>query len=186
MHTNVAAPERDGGELFAEPLLSDDDASGAGSTTSVNIHLPNMLSAEAQAALARPPEAEGGDGRKRRWARRSATPALCAPCCAGRQRRANAALLLGAYVVLFTRYTIATFLSSFFATVPPGGGFSGTVDGLIFAAYPLGMALTSVFAPQVIMRIGTRTAVYVGLTGARPGPRPQPQPRRAHRHVGWP
>ena len=66
-----------------------------------------------------------------------------AMCCGTRDRRAKAGLLIGSYVVLFTRYCIATFLSSFFATVPPGGDFSGTMDGLIFAAYPLGMAVTS-------------------------------------------
>jgi len=78
-------------------------------------------------------------------------------------RRWRKVLLLGSYIILFLRYTIATFLSSFFSTVPPGNGFSGTMDGLIFAAYPMGMAITSVFAPIAIMWMGTRVAVYVGL-----------------------
>ena len=72
-------------------------------------------------------------------------------CCRTREQREKAGLLLGSYVILFTRYCIATFLSSFFGTVSPGGDFTGTVDGLIFAAYPLGMAVTSVFAPEAIM-----------------------------------
>ena len=60
-----------------------------------------------------------------------------------RERRARLRLLIGSYIILFLRYTIATFLSSFFTSYPPGVDFSGTMDGLIFAAYPLGMALTS-------------------------------------------
>ena len=78
-------------------------------------------------------------------------------------KRANRALLLGAYGVLFLRYNIATFLSAFFSSDGPGASFTGDIVGLIFAAYPLGMTVTSVFAPQVIRRIGTRTAVYLGL-----------------------
>ena len=80
-----------------------------------------------------------------------------------RDQREKAGLLMGSYVVLFTRYCIATFLSSFFATVSPGGDFTGTIDGLIFAAYPLGMACTSIFATEAIRRMGTRVSVYVGL-----------------------
>ena len=63
-------------------------------------------------------------------------------------KQQNRRLLFGAYCVLFLRYTVATFLSAFFGTVPPGSGMTGTMDGFIFAAYPLGMALTSLFAPQ--------------------------------------
>jgi len=70
---------------------------------------------------------------------------------------------MGSYIILFLRYTIATFLSSFFTSVAPGSDFSGSWNGLIFAAYPLGMAITSVFAPLVIMRIGTCVSVFVGL-----------------------
>ena len=82
---------------------------------------------------------------------------------AKRAKRAKRALLGCTYVVLFLRYSIATFLSSFFPTVPPGNSFSGTMVGLIFAAYPLGMALTSSVAPLAIMRLGTRVSVYFGL-----------------------
>lgn len=81
----------------------------------------------------------------------------------GRERRARLLLLIGSYIILFMRYTIATFLSSFFPLKPPGVYMSETFNGLIFAAYPLGMALTSVFAPYAIMRIGTRVSVIVGL-----------------------
>eukprot|EP00900_Chrysochromulina_parva_P002845 jgi/Chrpa1/12561/Chrysochromulina_OHIO_Genome00018198-RA len=80
-----------------------------------------------------------------------------------KERRARLRLLMGSYIILFLRYTIATFLSSFFTSVAPGSDFSGTMNGLIFAAYPLGMAITSVFAPLVIMRIGTCVSVFVGL-----------------------
>ena len=80
-----------------------------------------------------------------------------------KERRARLRLLLGSYIILFLRYTIATFLSSFFTSVAPGSDFSGSWNGLIFAAYPLGMAITSVFAPLVIMRIGTCVSVFVGL-----------------------
>jgi MFS family permease len=80
-----------------------------------------------------------------------------------KERRARLRLLMGSYIILFLRYTIATFLSSFFTSVAPGSDFSGSWNGLIFAAYPLGMAITSVFAPLVIMRIGTCVSVFVGL-----------------------
>jgi len=86
-----------------------------------------------------------------------------APLEATRRRQGRTKLLLSAYAVLFTRYTIATFLSSFFTPLATQMGISGTFNGAIFAAYPLGMAITSVFAPQLIERMGTRRAVFVGL-----------------------
>ena len=79
------------------------------------------------------------------------------------QRRKDRFLLLGAYAVLFLRYTIATFLSSFFPQLAEEMGISDGVNGLIFAAYPLGMSITSLFATQAIECIGTRTATLVGL-----------------------
>ena len=42
-------------------------------------------------------------------------------------------------------------------------GIDGAFIGLIFAAYPCGMALTSLVVPAIISRLGTRTAVAVGL-----------------------
>lgn len=86
-----------------------------------------------------------------------------APLEATRRRQGRTKLLLSAYAVLFTRYCIATFLSSFFTPLATQMGISGTFNGAIFAAYPLGMAITSVFAPQLIERMGTRSAVFLGL-----------------------
>ena len=83
-----------------------------------------------------------------------------APLEGTRRRQGRAKLLLSAYAVLFTRYCIATFLSSFFTPLATQMGISGTFNGAIFAAYPLGMAITSVFAPQLIERMGTRSAVF--------------------------
>ena len=37
-----------------------------------------------------------------------------------KERRARLRLLMGSYIILFLRYTIATFLSSFFTSVAPG------------------------------------------------------------------
>ena len=78
-----------------------------------------------------------------------------APLESTRRRQGRTRLLFSAYVVLFTRYCIATFLSSFFTPVATTMGISGTFNGLIFAAYPLGMGLTSVVAPQLIEKMGT-------------------------------
>lgn len=78
-------------------------------------------------------------------------------------RRRRARLLGGSYLVLFARYCIATFLSSFFPQCATRLAISDTFNGLIFAAYPLGMALTSIFAPQAIQRLGTRAAAMAGL-----------------------
>ena len=47
------------------------------------------------------------------------------------------------------RYAIATFMSAFFPQAATGMGFSGTLNGIIFAAYPCGMALASFFTSQV-------------------------------------
>ena len=76
------------------------------------------------------------------------------------EQRDRRHILFAAYGVLFTRYNIATFLSAFFGSsaalcTDEGECISGTWQGLIFAAYPLGMALTSLFASQLVSRIGT-------------------------------
>ena len=68
------------------------------------------------------------------------------------ENRDRRRILLGTYAVLFTRYCIATFLSAFFGSDTTAWGMKGTWNGLIFAGYPLGMALTSLFAPQVCLR----------------------------------
>lgn len=72
-------------------------------------------------------------------------------------------LLIGAYSVLFVRYCIATFLSSFFTKYATNQGISLSFNGFIFAAYPFGMSLTSIVAPQVIRFCGTRVAVAIGI-----------------------
>ena len=72
-------------------------------------------------------------------------------------------LLMIIYAILFTRYVIATFLSAFFPQVTTQQGISGTWEGVIFAAYPVGMALTSIAAPTLILRWGTRTSIMIGL-----------------------
>ena len=72
-------------------------------------------------------------------------------------------LLIIAFVVLASRYAIATFLSAFFTPLAAEWQISPTFNGAIFAAYPLGMAITSLMAPQVIVLIGTRTAITGGL-----------------------
>lgn len=72
-------------------------------------------------------------------------------------------LLVGCHAVLLTRYVMATFLSAFFTPVATAWGISGSFNGLIFAAYPAGMALTSVVAPQIIKRLGIRWAITSGL-----------------------
>jgi MFS family permease len=72
-------------------------------------------------------------------------------------------LLVGCHSVLFTRYVMATFLSAFFTPVATAWGIPGSFNGLIFAAYPAGMVLTSVVAPQIIRHLGVRWAITWGL-----------------------
>ena len=81
---------------------------------------------------------------------RGELPAVVAP-----EQRDRRQILFAAYGVLFVRYNIATFLSAFFGSsatlcTDDGECISGTWQGLIFAAYPLGMALTSLFASQLV------------------------------------
>ena len=73
-------------------------------------------------------------------------------------------LLVVAFVVLASRYAIATFLSAFFSPLATQWQITPTMNGAIFAAYPLGMALTSLVAPRIIAVLGTRTAVSGGLS----------------------
>ena len=121
-------------------------------------------------ASAAPPVGDG-PRRRRGFSRligRDELPAVAAPESHDRRR-----ILFAAYGVLFVRYNIATFLSAFFgssATLCAAGGdcISGTWQGLIFAAYPLGMALTSLFASQLVSRLGTRRAITFGLVADPP------------------
>ena len=53
----------------------------------------------------------------------------------------NAAFILAmAYTVFFSRYTVATALSSFFPQKASEIGISSTMNGIIFASYPAGKA----------------------------------------------
>ena len=81
----------------------------------------------------------------------------------GAGRRSRYPLLAASFLVLFSRYCIATFLSAFFTPLADGWGISAAFNGLIFAAYPLGMALTSLVAPRIIRTVGTRHSVAFGL-----------------------
>lgn len=72
-------------------------------------------------------------------------------------------VLFLAFAILFVRYVVATFLSAFFPQVCKAQGISGTSVGIIFAAYPLGMAITSIISPLYILRYGARSSVALGL-----------------------
>lgn len=93
----------------------------------------------------------------------SALNADSKPVAVAATRSPRLRLLLSAYVVLFIRYVIATILSGYFTPVAQDNGINGNLNGLIFAAYPLGMALTSVVAAQVVQRVGTKNGVSIGL-----------------------
>lgn len=76
----------------------------------------------------------------------------------------NALLILTmAYSVFFSRYTVATALSSFFPQKAAEIGISSTMNGIIFASYPAGIAITSMLSPPFILRTGTRTVVAASL-----------------------
>lgn len=80
-------------------------------------------------------------------------------------KRARTRLLAGSFCILFTRYVVCTFLSAFFSVEATRIGISDTFNGVIFAAYPMGMSLTSCFAAETVRWMGTRTAVLLGLVG---------------------
>lgn len=75
----------------------------------------------------------------------------------------NAYLLGLGWSVMFARYTIATFLSSFFPQEAQRYGISSTWTGLIFAAFPTGITLTSSIAPMFIRSFGIRMSIVFGL-----------------------
>ena len=79
------------------------------------------------------------------------------------KRRERYKILVGAWAVLFLRYCIATMIGPFFPQRATMDGISPTMLGLIFAAYPAGMAITSAFAGRLIIRMGTRSATIAGL-----------------------
>ena len=70
---------------------------------------------------------------------------------------------VGACAVLFLRYIVATFLSAFFPQRAARLEISNTVNGFIFAAYPMGIALASLFAPRLLQVIGQRPGIVFGL-----------------------
>ena len=66
--------------------------------------------------------------------------------------------------VMFTRFAIATMLTSFFATVCTYHGISAAVNGLIMSTYPIGVTAGSLISASFILRFGTRMCVATGLS----------------------
>mmetsp|Transcript_18818 Transcript_18818/g.26222 ORF Transcript_18818/g.26222 Transcript_18818/m.26222 type:complete len:526 (-) Transcript_18818:100-1677(-) len=79
------------------------------------------------------------------------------------KRREDIAILALTYSVLFSRYAIATFLSAFFPDYAEDAGISGTMTGLIFAAYPFGITITSVLGTSWMQQLGLRWCVLIGM-----------------------
>jgi DHA1 family inner membrane transport protein len=73
-------------------------------------------------------------------------------------------MLCASLSVMFTRYAIATMLTSFFATVCTYHGISAAVNGLVMSAYPVGVTVGSLGSARFITRFGTRSCVAVGLS----------------------
>lgn len=71
--------------------------------------------------------------------------------------------LLAAHLVLALRYALASFLSAFFSPLVKQWDLDGATAGIIFAAYPAGMAITSAVGPIVVQHLGTRNAITIGL-----------------------
>jgi len=80
-----------------------------------------------------------------------------------RKREEDLRILAVTYSVLFSRYAIATFLSSFFPTYAEDNNISGTISGLIFAAYPLGITITSAVGTDWMHRLGLKSCLVVGM-----------------------
>lgn len=76
-------------------------------------------------------------------------------------------LYIGGCCIFFLRYVVATFLSPFFADIcqPEKLNISLLMQGIIFSCFPIGIATTSAIAPGLIMKIGTRKAVAIGMAG---------------------
>jgi len=72
-------------------------------------------------------------------------------------------ILFTAYSVFFSRYCVATALSSFFPQEAEQIGIGSTMLGIIFASYPAGIAITSILAPKFILSTGTRTVISASL-----------------------
>mmetsp|Transcript_17921 Transcript_17921/g.26837 ORF Transcript_17921/g.26837 Transcript_17921/m.26837 type:complete len:486 (+) Transcript_17921:22-1479(+) len=65
--------------------------------------------------------------------------------------------------VLFTNYSIATFLSPFFPNYAEDNAISSTFVGIIFAAYPMGITIMSAFGTGWMKRLGVRKCVLGGM-----------------------
>lgn len=74
-------------------------------------------------------------------------------------------MLIGGYLVFFLRYIVATFLSAFFGPYASGVDISDEWQGIIFAVFPVGLTITAAVAPPLILRLGTRMAVFWGMMG---------------------
>jgi hypothetical protein len=76
-------------------------------------------------------------------------------------------IYIGGCCIFFLRYVVATFLSPFFADICQEDklDISILMQGLIFSCFPVGIAVTSLVGPPIIMRFGTRTSVAVGILG---------------------
>ena len=72
-------------------------------------------------------------------------------------------ILAAALSVVALRYLLASYLAAFFSPIVQQWGIDAAMTGLIFASYPFGMALTSVFGPMIVRKLGTRNAVLAGL-----------------------
>jgi MFS family permease len=73
------------------------------------------------------------------------------------------AILLVGLAILFCRYSIATFLSPFFSPYAESLDISGWMVGLIFSSYPLGITVTSMFSSSLVVKLGTKLTVTIGL-----------------------
>eukprot|EP01063_Lacrimia_lanifica_P027035 TRINITY_DN3738_c0_g2_i2.p1 TRINITY_DN3738_c0_g2~~TRINITY_DN3738_c0_g2_i2.p1 ORF type:complete len:490 (+),score=103.64 TRINITY_DN3738_c0_g2_i2:88-1557(+) len=72
-------------------------------------------------------------------------------------------LLVVCLWVVYVRYALATFMSPFFSAFCAARGIGSSFAGIVFAVYPLGIAVTGVWGAPRLLRWGTRRAVVLGL-----------------------
>ena len=77
-------------------------------------------------------------------------------------------LYAGCMFLLGCQYATNAFPVSFFPAFADDLGFHSMTTGLILAAYPLGMSISSQVAPLIIWRIGTRNTCVLGLSVMAP------------------
>ena len=87
-----------------------------------------------------------------------------ARCCTGKLKTELYCALFIGFSVLFLRYCVATLLSTFFSFRSDLLNITSTMNGLIFAGYPFGIAISSLVAPPALKVLGDMRAVAVGLT----------------------